>query len=359
MKKRILTIVKYVIFLVLIVFLHLYNNHIITFVMLLMTLFFPVISITAFYVNEKKIEASLEFSSTTVQRNQATELLLTLHNVTVYPFSRERLSVRLQHNFISNDYVHEYPFSLPPGREVTCRVPVSFGICGCYQAQGIQLESTDFGGFVSKKRPISMQAEVIILPQLLPLKEGLEQLQADEQTEEIVEEHEIGQDASEILNIREYREGDRLQTIHWKLSAKEQQLMIKEFARVSGNAFQLFVDYAFQNIRHLDPFFDLLYSFCDYMLGENIPLEVCWRKSSSQLLETQEITDFEKIRIMLLKLFYEQPEQAAGTSLNSYIKKELGSQNILVLTARQYKDASFRLLFQHKGSIRIYQVLSK
>jgi hypothetical protein len=39
-----------------------------------------------------------------------------------------------------------------------------------------------------------------------------------------------GDDPSEVFAIREYREGDRLQRIHWKLSRKQGQLMIKEFS---------------------------------------------------------------------------------------------------------------------------------
>lgn len=39
-----------------------------------------------------------------------------------------------------------------------------------------------------------------------------------------------GDDPSEVFEIREYREGDRLQRIHWKLSRKQDKLMIKEFS---------------------------------------------------------------------------------------------------------------------------------
>lgn len=39
-----------------------------------------------------------------------------------------------------------------------------------------------------------------------------------------------GDDPSEVFAIREYREGDRLQRIHWKLSKKLDQLMIKDFS---------------------------------------------------------------------------------------------------------------------------------
>ncbi len=356
MKKRIFAIVKYLIFLVLVFLLHLYNNHMITFVILLMTILFPVLSISAFYKSEKKLRASIEFSPNTVSRNQSLEMLLTLQNPTPYPFSRIEFSIRLQHNFLPNDYVHKYPFSLPPGKEVTCRVPVSFGICGCYQAESVSLECSDFGGFVSRKTTPYAHTELVIMPQLFSLQDEIQQLQVGEQQEDLVEATQTGQNPNEIQNIREYRQGDRLQTIHWKLSAKERQWMVKEFSTISGISFRLFVDYSFHNIRHLDPFFDLLYSLCDFLLEGRIPLEVCWLNSANSLLETAEITDREKIQIMLLKLFYEQPGSKHDAPLKSYFKNSADSANILVLTTRQYRDASYRLLMQHKGIVRIYQI---
>ncbi|MBR6322909.1 MAG: DUF58 domain-containing protein, partial [Lachnospiraceae bacterium] len=49
-----------------------------------------------------------------------------------------------------------------------------------------------------------------------------------------------GDDASETYDIREYREGDRISRMHWKLSAKRDTLMLREFSR-EDNARFLFV----------------------------------------------------------------------------------------------------------------------
>lgn len=38
-----------------------------------------------------------------------------------------------------------------------------------------------------------------------------------------------GDDASELFGIREYQSGDRINRVHWKLTAKNDQLMVKEF----------------------------------------------------------------------------------------------------------------------------------
>lgn len=51
-----------------------------------------------------------------------------------------------------------------------------------------------------------------------------------------------GDDPSEIFAIREYREGDRPQRIHWKLSLKQDQLMIKEFSDPINCSVIIFAD---------------------------------------------------------------------------------------------------------------------
>ena len=42
-----------------------------------------------------------------------------------------------------------------------------------------------------------------------------------------------GNDFAEITDVREYRPGDRIKDIHWKLSAKKETLMVKERTSVA------------------------------------------------------------------------------------------------------------------------------
>ena len=54
----------------------------------------------------------------------------------------------------------------------------------------------------------------------------------------------IGIDRSELNEIRDYRNGDHMKSIHWKLSSKTQELMVKEYAMNSGKTVYIFVDMA-------------------------------------------------------------------------------------------------------------------
>lgn len=54
----------------------------------------------------------------------------------------------------------------------------------------------------------------------------------------------VGVDRSELNEIRDYQNGDHMKSIHWKLSSKTQELMVKEYAMNSGKTVYIFVDLA-------------------------------------------------------------------------------------------------------------------
>ena len=45
---------------------------------------------------------------------------------------------------------------------------------------------------------------------------------------DVYDQHSPGYDRTELFRIREYQVGDRLQTVHWKLTAKQDELMVRD-----------------------------------------------------------------------------------------------------------------------------------
>ena len=60
---------------------------------------------------------------------------------------------------------------------------------------------------------------------------------------DVYDEYNPGYDNNEIFQIRAYQKGDRVQSIHWKLSAKQEEIMIKERALPKVCPVVLFLDY--------------------------------------------------------------------------------------------------------------------
>lgn len=60
---------------------------------------------------------------------------------------------------------------------------------------------------------------------------------------DVYDEHTPGHDNSELFQVREYQKGDRLQNVHWKMSAKQDEIMVKEHSFPKACPIILFLDY--------------------------------------------------------------------------------------------------------------------
>ena len=83
-------------------------------------------------------------------------------------------------------------------------------------------------------------ADVFVMPRRLTLDSVSHQAPSDINTDSSSNVN--GVDRSELSDIRNYRIGDHMKTIHWQLSSKTQELMVKEFAMNSGKTVYIFAD---------------------------------------------------------------------------------------------------------------------
>lgn len=83
---------------------------------------------------------------------------------------------------------------------------------------------------------------VFVLPRRLVLDRGGAHAASDVNTSSILTR--TGIDRAELSDIREYRNGDQIKNIHWNLSSKTQDLIVKEYAMNSGNRVYIFADTA-------------------------------------------------------------------------------------------------------------------
>ena len=88
---------------------------------------------------------------------------------------------------------------------------------------------------------------VFVMPRRLSLDRSGSHAASDVNTSSILTLS--GIDRAELSDIREYRNGDHIKSIHWNLSSKTQDLVVKEYAMNSGNRVYIFVDTA----RYADP----------------------------------------------------------------------------------------------------------
>ena len=87
-----------------------------------------------------------------------------------------------------------------------------------------------------------------------------------------------GEDSAEIYDVREYQAGDRMQKVHWKLSAREDALYIKEFSYPLGAAVVLLLEEDAQRNGVGNLFMEAVVSISTALLERECVHYIVWKK---------------------------------------------------------------------------------
>ena len=110
-----------------------------------------------------------------------------------------------------------------------------------------------------------------------------------------------GDDTAEIYEVREYRAGDRMQKVHWKLSAKEDDLYIKEFGYPLGAAVILMLEEGIKE-ESMEQFMEAVVSISTALIQEECPHYMIWKKKNEKELRRVLIRGEEEFHGFLLEL---------------------------------------------------------
>lgn len=114
--------------------------------------------------------------------------------------------------------------------------------CGKLSVDVPQLLLYDFFGLFRKKCPLDAHASMLILPNSFAVKIDLSAPEAHDIESDEYSPSRPGDDPSELFGVRDYREGDRLKSVHWKLSEKYDRLVVKEMSQPVAQSILLLLD---------------------------------------------------------------------------------------------------------------------
>ncbi|WP_350343321.1 DUF58 domain-containing protein [Proteinivorax tanatarense] len=94
--------------------------------------------------------------------------------------------------------------------------------------ENIKLIKRDLLGFVEIQKEVESKKRMLVYPRHLNL--SVESVVGNELQQRGSYKKYLGRENSQITGVREYQKGDKLSLINWKVSAKKQKLMSKEFS---------------------------------------------------------------------------------------------------------------------------------
>lgn len=120
---------------------------------------------------------------------------------------------------------------ISPDKNKKAEFIVESDICGNVAVELKWLRVVDVLGLSSFFKPINRRLEMTFLPQIFPIRQELTDFVRLDNDGVALSDNLAGEEITDLLHYREYRENDKIKKVNWKLSARTEGLMVREFAQ--------------------------------------------------------------------------------------------------------------------------------
>ncbi len=175
------------------------------------------------------VKGEMEVPVGLTEPGKDTLVKLTLRNKGFLPVLRAKALIIIEDVYFGKKKKRWMKLEVLPRGEVSLFRSIAFSEAGLYRVRLKKLRVYDFTGLFYSNVRCKSEKQIQILPELYDVPVRLSMAVRNFYGEsDVYDEHRPGHDNSELFQIREYQKGDRLQNIHWKLSAKQDDIMVKE-----------------------------------------------------------------------------------------------------------------------------------
>lgn len=263
------------------------------------------------------------------------------------PLTKGIARVRYENTFSGEKGKMKIRFSVDAGKKRDRRIPVVMHICGNVAITVEKVRIYDYLNIFAWTIGKNFETQnILVLP---PMKEMY--LGRDRWYNETNEDsdrfslYKKGDDPSEIFDIRDFTDGDKIQRIHWKLSSKTGNLMVKEGSLPLTKAVHIFMDLCVtgekgERNRNINLLVQGAYSISMFMIEHGIPQVFIWHDKKNGVIQEYSVEQEEELYWMFQELFKCRITTSPNELLEAYVDWGKGKllESALYLTVADHDD---------------------
>lgn len=288
------------------------------FMVLILMIVGPVASLVSVFCLRKQIQVEVQCiggKNQYVKQREEAFFTIRIKNPSFFVSLESILTVEIGNSFFgtSGEQKMLVPIHMKNGYEV--ELPVIATLPGILYVQVKEIRIKDLMGFCKLKKNVDSREEVSVMPELLhevsyeknAMQQGM--LESEESSKR-------GNDFSDVQEIREYIPGDKLMSIHWKLSAKRDILMVKDRVSMSDRQLVIVPELCNKNIECLNLILGATYSIVSQLLQDKTTVRLMYWSMNRYEYEDIRIDYPEELSNAFAKMYfescYEDMEEAAS-----------------------------------------------
>ncbi|WP_044974385.1 DUF58 domain-containing protein [Ruminococcus sp. HUN007] len=285
----------YLILLVCMIFFYILFVDSMSLLILILTAVFPVMQLLVLLRISKNITAVLDIDCSAIERDTPAKIAVKLKNHSVFPVSCAVVSLDIINTLTNEKQSLTTMLPVASDNEQSIKFSVSYAHCGMVRVALKSIKIYDYIKLFSKQINYNCTHDIAVLPTLQTIGSGLSTT-LDSMTEnEEFSKLKAGDDCSEIFSIREYIYGDKINRIHWNLTTKLDELMVKEYSLPVSSQIMIIFEFCrngnddeslYRNDASLETAMALSY----YMFRNSITHKIAWYDPKLKMLHTEKIS---------------------------------------------------------------------
>lgn len=329
----------------------LYLNYEMT-VTLILVLLIPVITWLFYFLVMIGLKVHLYTKYLQVHKSNEIRLYTNIVNACPVPVSRGRLEVFLEYSCDSDIEEMVIPISVK-AYEDSDPITIQPKHCGILRINIGRFIWNDYTGIFQSCRKLQGVINMTVLPDLL-IPEDKQLKQSTKTCQQMYSESDI----SEVKEIRRYEPGDALNRIHWKLSLKEDELMVKEFEQLPQKDHVILVDlskqYGADYRDKLDLIYQFAYSYGNYVNSVHVPYAFVVWNHELRILEEISFHDEETLSQAIKRLMSIPCSQNAMKYMEQALNEtdEYDLTRSILITTQKYKNTRLCMVQITKDNIQ-------
>ena len=275
----------------------------------------PILSGIAVVVLRRFLQVEINYAQDSYGvQGETAYFVIQLKNPTWFVSLDAKVIVNVENTLLGT--IGQQVFSVPihAGKGETLTLPIVAGYPGLVRVSVSRVYVKDLMGFFRLKKPVDQAAELSILPRevndIAYEKTALEQgmLESEESSKR-------GNDFSDVQEVREYIPGDKLMSIHWKLSAKRGILMVKDRVSMSDHQLVIVPELFLDQPVNLAAILTMTYSVISELIQEQTTVRLMYWSMNRYEYEDVRIDYKEELDAAFARMYYEKayknPNEAA------------------------------------------------
>lgn len=281
---------------------------ILSLILLFILIAIPVLLFVAAALMRFSLKVECELKKDIVARDEKALLNLTISNRFLLPITQIKLYALIKNSFFENPDKIELAFCAAPFSKATHEIELESKHTGNVEIVLVKAKVFDYLGLFSFPLKIQKSFTVSYLPKIHHLDVGLRSNLYTLSETEVFSKHKAGDDPSEVFAIREYAAGDKLNRIHWKLSSKQDNFLIKDYSLPINESVLILPEFIIRkndetDLDLIDGVLEVLSSLSNALITKGIAHTICWYNSSEKIFCHEKVESLDNLYSALGLIF--------------------------------------------------------